>query len=156
MPDQIYSFAERFWDIGNYVVGFAVAQMLTFLYALGQHEIRGKIRRVWKVIIILIILSSVVYARAVWRCYDLEAELLRSIQAPKVIQDASRDAFVGRITIIGFTGIVGMLLFLVANWDEVRHWVRGNPRWRVQHALQNAQPSECAAGDHEPPMAAEK
>jgi hypothetical protein len=44
MEDRCFDYARRFWDFGNYLVGFGVVQMLAFLYALADADLVNKVK----------------------------------------------------------------------------------------------------------------
>ena len=63
--------------MANAIVAFSVLQMIAFLYALAQKEVRQGIGKLFALVQILILLSAVLYSAGVVFCYVAQRELLR-------------------------------------------------------------------------------
>src|SRR6266849_1567873 len=77
MTQEDVDFAGKFWDIGNYVAGFAALQMVALLLAVaGQCDFRILIRGNWRTALtLMIVFNLVVYIGGVWRCSRVESHL---------------------------------------------------------------------------------
>jgi hypothetical protein len=99
--------AHKYWDMANAIVAFSVLQMIAFLYALAQKEIRQGIGRMFTLVQVLILLSAVLYSAGVVGCYIAECELLRAggVTDVSVLLRYTLVARVGVITLYSFFGV---------------------------------------------------
>jgi hypothetical protein len=68
--------ADKFWDLGNYVVGFAAAQAVAFSISIGTSgHLRNRIRPGWKLILGVTAVATVFYVTGIAVCAALEARL---------------------------------------------------------------------------------
>ncbi len=113
MPDQKAELAGKFWDLANYVAGFAAAQMITFLLAMATQEalvVRVRHNR-WVVVSIMIVFNLIVYVGGVWACFRAECQL-RAVADPTLHH--VRRAWFYRILWIGAFTLLGIgSVFLV-------------------------------------------
>src|SRR5258708_38092176 len=69
--------AQKYWEVADAIVAFSVLQMIAFLYALAQKEIRLGIGKMFALVQMLILLSAVLCSAGVGCCYIAQDELLR-------------------------------------------------------------------------------
>ena len=120
--EQCFRYAERFGDLGNYLVGFAAAQTLAFLYALGNDDFLGKVDHVPACMVGAVILSTAISEFLVRRCYVQEARLLTGEDGKAKGKDgpagelsnAVRLAYRGRALVLVLIGIGGIAGYLAA------------------------------------------
>lgn len=111
---HVFQAAERFANYGNYVVGFAVAQMLAFLYGLIDYEL---LQRIWhhaEAFDLVIALSGALYGGLIWGAYLAEKKLLLAAHSHKAVLQTARWAFRGRMLVIVIVTIGGILGFHAA------------------------------------------
>ena len=103
--------ANKYWDMANAIVAFSVLQMIAFLYALAQKEIRQGIGKMFTLIQILILLSAVLYSAGVVCCYIAEGELLRAEGGAGVSVSALlRCTLVARVGVIMLYSFFGVAI----------------------------------------------
>jgi hypothetical protein len=99
------------WNLANIVTGFAVAQSLAFLYALGQKEFSDAVDSPVATVIIVIAtaIASVVYSTAVYLIGAQGASLADAEQEKKIWASVTW----GRIvSILIFNGFVLLIVLL--------------------------------------------
>lgn len=94
MPNVEDDLAKKFWDLGNYVTGFASAHMLVFLFAINtQHRFLELAKSKWELISTLIFLFNiVVYVGSVVYCYRAEQALRSAANHPEIVHSYSKEA----------------------------------------------------------------
>jgi len=77
-------FARQYWDLANYIVGFASVQKVAFLLALAsQKEFASKVRNSWGTVFVLEIVFAALYCLGVFGCSRIEDELLTAAEIPE-------------------------------------------------------------------------
>lgn len=72
--------ANRFWDLANYITGFAVLQGITFSIAVPTSALRSAVVHDRLLPVILTLASAAVYIVAVQLCFRSERSLRRAAQ----------------------------------------------------------------------------
>jgi hypothetical protein len=101
--------AQKYWDMANAIVAFSVLQMIAFLYALAQKEIRQGIGKMFTLVQILILLSAVLYSSGVVGCYIAQGELLRG-ESGQDVSAFLRYTLLARVIIIALYSFFGIAI----------------------------------------------
>lgn len=114
MQEQDADVAGKFWDLANYLAGFAAAQIITFLLAIApQQDVQKWIVRKWGVVIgIMVGFNLVIYVAGVWSCFCAERKL-----RPRTLHGHLRLAAIYRtVWILAFTALgVGAVVYLIGS-----------------------------------------
>lgn len=118
-----FDYIERYWNLGNMIAAFTVAQMLGFLYALGEKEtILNGVRKQRTLVVFCTIASSLIYGVLVLLCYLGETIALEELSDSTSLTKTSKYAMWGRVLIIGLTTIGGLIiLFLEWKSCQTKH-----------------------------------
>lgn len=103
MPERNLHLADKFWDMGNYIAGFAAVQMAAFLLAVGSQEhLLRLVRHNWRAVAsIMVILNVIAYVGGVWTCFLVERRLRDGRSCPVWLAAVLRTALVGVFTAVG-------------------------------------------------------
>jgi len=107
----------KMWDLANYVTGFAIAQIIAFLLALGtSQEFQRRVKKWWKFILVLIVVANFVYIYAVWKCYEVEECLRLATNHSKQVISMSHWMLFNRIFCIVAFNLFGCVLVIQHRW----------------------------------------
>ncbi len=67
--------AQKYWELGNTIVGFAVLQTIAFLSTLANAEFRGHVLDKFRLVISAYTVCSLSYSAAIIACYCMEISL---------------------------------------------------------------------------------
>ena len=105
--------ASRYWDLANYLAGFAAVQMAAFLVAaFANDRMRRLVRRDWVLVVGLLIAVTIVYAGGIWACYWQEAELRQAARHSSIVLSKAfwaawyRTGWVALFTALGILWVV--------------------------------------------------
>ncbi len=75
--DTNVELAKRYWELQNYITGFAIAQMLAVLLAgASSKEFRGRVGRARNRVVIAMVVSGIVYAGLVIGAFAAETTIM--------------------------------------------------------------------------------
>jgi uncharacterized membrane protein YidH (DUF202 family) len=103
--------ADKYWELGNAITGFAVVQMILFLSALANKEFRQHVVKRFSLVVTFSLVCSVLYALAVWLCFSAEKTLRVKLVEPELgILWVTFSARILAIAVAGGSG-TGILLY---------------------------------------------
>ena len=109
------SLANRFWDIANYIVGFAVLQGVLFTIALPTSDLRAEVlgKKLWP--LLLTAVSAVVYVIFVELCFWSERDLRQTAKQDMrtLIVHSRRIKWMRVAAIILVNGLVALSILLL-------------------------------------------
>src|ERR1700686_964083 len=81
------TYAQNFWQIGNVTAGFAIAQALVVILAMGTSaHFESRVHKYRIPAMLLIVIAQTIFCVVVWLCHGEEMALLPSTQETEVIR----------------------------------------------------------------------
>jgi hypothetical protein len=115
MDDKAKDLAEKFWDLGNYVTGFAALQMVGLVFALKDADAELRIARVWHFLVPACFVVGLAMADSVWSLWRSEKRLRVAAKESEVVVREARRAATGRIMAILAMYSAGCAVMVVAS-----------------------------------------
>jgi hypothetical protein len=98
-------YAQNYWQLGNLITGFAVAEVLATLFAIGNAPVFA--RGIWEwrnVVVWSTAAAHSIYAIAIYFCYRQESRLLPECESS--IRRGSSTVCTARIAIVILFGVI--------------------------------------------------
>lgn len=131
-------YAQNYWQLANLITGFAIAEVLATLFAIGNSPAFAKGIRDWRpVVVLLTAMAHFFYTGAVYFCRRQELKLLPANEPE--IREGTGAVFAARATVIIVSG--ALLIFITLAIPPLEACSIGHCQGRRSRGLAASEPS---------------
>lgn len=116
--------SDKFWDLGNIIVGFSVVQTISTIIYVGGHK--GQLIEFLKQFgilppILMIFVFFLLYILSIFLCFRAEIKIRKEFNESKLVLSVCKKVMYGRLITVVLFHIVGIGT-LIYFWLECLNW----------------------------------